>query len=31
MEFLPIEIDNEKVYAGFWRRLASMLIDIMAE
>ncbi len=29
MEFLPIEIDNEKVYAGFWRRLASMLIDII--
>ncbi|USA54399.1 RDD family protein [Acinetobacter sp. C32I] len=27
MEFLPTEVDNEKVYAGFWKRLAAAIID----
>jgi uncharacterized RDD family membrane protein YckC len=27
MDFLPIEIDNHKVYAGFWKRLAAAIMD----
>ncbi|MFV5262658.1 RDD family protein [Acinetobacter courvalinii] len=27
MEYLPVEMDSEKVYAGFWKRLAAALID----
>ncbi len=28
MEFLPLEIDNETVYAGFWKRLGAVLVDL---
>jgi len=27
--FLPIKIDNEKVYAGFWKRLSAGIIDML--
>ena len=27
MSFLPLEIDGEKVYAGFWKRLLAALVD----
>jgi uncharacterized RDD family membrane protein YckC len=27
MEFLPLELDGQSVYAGFWKRLAALLID----
>lgn len=29
MDFLPIEINNEKVYAGFWRRFCAAIIDTL--
>nr|WP_307011209.1 RDD family protein [Acinetobacter calcoaceticus] len=29
MFFLPIKIDNEKVYAGFWKRLSAGIIDMV--
>lgn len=29
MEFLPIEINGEKVFAGFWKRLGAAIIDII--
>jgi uncharacterized RDD family membrane protein YckC len=29
MEFLPVKINNEKVYAGFWRRCGAALIDYL--
>ena len=29
MEFLPIVIDGERVYAGFWKRLGAALIDMI--
>lgn len=27
--FLPIKIDNETVYAGFWKRLSAGIIDML--
>src|SRR5690554_744825 len=30
MDFLPLEINNEKVYAGFGARLGSTVVDIFA-
>jgi len=29
MEFLPIEIENEKVYAGFGKRFGSAIVDML--
>ena len=29
MEFLPVEINNEKVYAGFWKRVVAVIIDLL--
>jgi uncharacterized RDD family membrane protein YckC len=29
MEFLPLEINGKKVYAGFWRRFGAGLIDFL--
>lgn len=29
MEFLPLEINNEKVYAGFWKRFGSAIVDML--
>ncbi|MCU4677718.1 RDD family protein [Catenovulum sp. 2E275] len=29
MEFLPLEINSEKVYAGFWKRFGAALIDML--
>ena len=29
MEFLPIEINNEKVYAGFGKRFGSAIVDML--
>jgi len=29
MEFLPLEINSEKVYAGFWKRFSAALIDML--
>jgi hypothetical protein len=26
MEFLPLEINNEKVYAGFWKRFGAGIV-----
>jgi hypothetical protein len=30
MEFLSLEINNEKVYAGFWKRFCAAIIDMPA-
>jgi len=29
MEFLPIKVNNENVYAGFWLRLGATLVDVL--
>ena len=29
MDFLPLTIDDKKVYAGFWLRLGAILVDIL--
>ncbi len=29
MDFLPLEIDNKKVYAGFWKRFGSGIVDVL--
>lgn len=29
MEFLPLKINNEKVYAGFWKRFGAALVDLL--
>ena len=29
MEFLPLEINNEKVYAGFWKRFGAGIVDML--
>jgi uncharacterized RDD family membrane protein YckC len=29
MEFLPLEINNEKVYAGFWKRFGAAIVDTL--
>lgn len=29
MQFLPVFIDEKKVYAGFWKRLKALLIDFI--
>ena len=29
MEFLPLEINNEKVYAGFWKRFGAAIVDML--
>lgn len=28
MEFLPLNIDGKRVYAGFWKRLAAAIVDM---
>jgi len=29
MQFLPIESNGERVYAGFWRRLCAAIVDVL--
>jgi uncharacterized RDD family membrane protein YckC len=29
MEFLPLEINNQKVYAGFWKRFGAAIVDTL--
>ena len=29
MNFLPLEIDGNKVYAGFWKRFCASFIDAL--
>jgi len=29
MEFLPIKMDGQKVYAGFWKRFGAAIVDII--
>lgn len=29
MEFLPLEVENERVYAGFWARFGASIVDML--